>query len=291
MSFNFTYSIENLGNIKKADVNIKPLTIIAGKNSTGKTFITKSLYTILNTVGTDHLSINLIDRYDDLRDTFESFKLKISSPASVDFKLFKIVENLFELISDTLDDFASMSLETQLQELDNLRPRIDDACEELSSIISERIKLVRFKKIQIYIDDFTNSLDDFHQLFNSGKSTLVSKVSETLDSGFKKSFQITNLNYLINKNSEKEVKTKLSLSSVWSVEFDAKSKLDFEFTFNGVNEIQRLRNIVFFDSPVLSPLGISFVGYQYGISIPLIFSIVLRSSWSGIFSYRFLLYV
>ncbi len=44
------YNLENIGNIDKASIIIKPLTIIAGENSTGKTFVTKSLYTILSQI-------------------------------------------------------------------------------------------------------------------------------------------------------------------------------------------------------------------------------------------------
>ncbi len=43
-----------MGNIDKASVTTKPLTIIAGENSTGKTFIRKSLYTILDSVYKNH---------------------------------------------------------------------------------------------------------------------------------------------------------------------------------------------------------------------------------------------
>ena len=48
MGMKLQYNLENIGNIDKASVTIKPLTIIAGENSSGKTFVTKSLYTILS---------------------------------------------------------------------------------------------------------------------------------------------------------------------------------------------------------------------------------------------------
>jgi len=43
----FNLKIKNFGNIEYADINIKPFTLITGKNATGKTFITKGLYCIL----------------------------------------------------------------------------------------------------------------------------------------------------------------------------------------------------------------------------------------------------
>ncbi|MBA1419749.1 MAG: hypothetical protein FAF03_02530 [Epsilonproteobacteria bacterium] len=59
MAMTLQYNIENIGNIEKASISIKRLTIIAGENSTGKTFITKSLYTILNSVYQNHFANQL----------------------------------------------------------------------------------------------------------------------------------------------------------------------------------------------------------------------------------------
>ena len=50
MGMKLQYNLENIGNIDKASITIKPLTIIAGENSSGKTFVTKSLYTILSEI-------------------------------------------------------------------------------------------------------------------------------------------------------------------------------------------------------------------------------------------------
>jgi predicted ATPase len=63
MGLSFQCNIKNLGNIDNANITIKPLTIIAGENSRGKTFVTKSLYTILNSIYQDHFSTNLIKEY------------------------------------------------------------------------------------------------------------------------------------------------------------------------------------------------------------------------------------
>ncbi len=55
MGIKLQYNLENIGNIDKASITIKPLTIIAGENSSGKTFVTKSLYTVLDSVYKNHL--------------------------------------------------------------------------------------------------------------------------------------------------------------------------------------------------------------------------------------------
>jgi len=61
MGMHFTYTLENIGNIDKASISIKPLTIIAGENSSGKTFVTKTLYTVLNSIYKKHFTNALLN--------------------------------------------------------------------------------------------------------------------------------------------------------------------------------------------------------------------------------------
>ena len=46
----FTLKIENLGPLKTGRIDIRPLTVLAGPNGTGKSFVTRSLYSVLNVV-------------------------------------------------------------------------------------------------------------------------------------------------------------------------------------------------------------------------------------------------
>ena len=50
---NYQIYIENLGAVEKADLKISPLTILAGENGTGKSFVTKFLYSIFNVAISD----------------------------------------------------------------------------------------------------------------------------------------------------------------------------------------------------------------------------------------------
>ncbi len=56
---NIDVTIENFGKIQHAQFQVKPFTVIAGKNASGKSFITRALYSIFNTLNKDHLSIEL----------------------------------------------------------------------------------------------------------------------------------------------------------------------------------------------------------------------------------------
>ena len=52
--------VKNLGRLKETEFQIRPMTIITGQNGTGKSFFTKSLYSILNVINKNvyHESVN-----------------------------------------------------------------------------------------------------------------------------------------------------------------------------------------------------------------------------------------
>ena len=52
----FEVRIQNLGKLDDARIRVSPLTVLAGKNNTGKTFFSKTLYSILNVVNINHVA-------------------------------------------------------------------------------------------------------------------------------------------------------------------------------------------------------------------------------------------
>jgi len=108
MGMKLKFDIENIGNIDKASVTIKPLTIIAGENSSGKTFVTKGLYTILDAINKKSISKEPFPRLLDIG-------LK---------KNFQII-NLNSLIRQNQDNNLKLSLESLVQIKINKNQNID----------------------------------------------------------------------------------------------------------------------------------------------------------------------
>ena len=102
MGMKLQYNLENIGNIDKASITIKPLTIIAGENSSGKTFVTKSLYTILS-------QIHYIDYEIAIQD--KSVLMGIILSLDIAFKKNFQITNLKSLIKDSNNKNIKLTLE------------------------------------------------------------------------------------------------------------------------------------------------------------------------------------
>ena len=99
---NYDIYIENLGAIREANVTITPLTILAGENGTGKSFVTKFLYSILNVINTNIYAKQMtttISQIKIINPRFWIFKshlqIAINNPQ---FKLNQIQKKPFEIV-------------------------------------------------------------------------------------------------------------------------------------------------------------------------------------------------
>ena len=58
----FQVNVKNLGKIKDADIRIGNFTVFAGKNSTGKSYASKALYSLLSAMNSNHVDVVLNQR-------------------------------------------------------------------------------------------------------------------------------------------------------------------------------------------------------------------------------------
>ena len=79
--------IQNLGKLADATVRVGPLTVLAGVNNTGKTFFSKSLYSVFGALHADHLMVAFNNRANPLRENLRQMTADAmfasSSPPSV----------------------------------------------------------------------------------------------------------------------------------------------------------------------------------------------------------------
>ncbi|MBT9100153.1 AAA family ATPase [Methylovulum psychrotolerans] len=61
-------SIRHFGKINAASLKLRPFTVIAGPNSSGKSFATKALYSFFNAVNKDHLAIEAFDSHNTIKE-------------------------------------------------------------------------------------------------------------------------------------------------------------------------------------------------------------------------------
>ncbi len=248
MGLKLKFNIEHMGNIDDATIAIKPLTIIAGKNSTGKTFITKGLYTVLDSVYKNHFLHKFISSFLQLENSILSFYNDIN-PSNKDLNFYnEFIDCINQIDNQVIPDLIKCKFKEQDGILTKHKKLFTTFENLISEYIESRSTLKKFKK---YLDNFNSintNLGDFLQTTINRKNIIINEISSSLEEGFKKNFQITNLNSLVQQGQSKKLKIKLD--NLGDIEIENNQSINFSLNPNGIEEIQDVENIVFFDSPV-----------------------------------------
>lgn len=147
-------SIENIGIIRKAEVEINGLTVIAGENDTGKSTVGKLLFSI----------VKAISRYE--QDLNESKDLNITRNIE---KLYFEVRRLYDINSDK--EFKAAFFPPSF--LTQLKPYFDKNHEYLFSLENELEKIFHTKEILIGKIEDKNKRDTLLFLLHEIKTTIL----------------------------------------------------------------------------------------------------------------------
>ena len=135
-------SISNFGIIKKSDIDIKPLTVFTGPNSSGKSFAARLIHALNVNISNDSFTI---DKY--LTQKNKKKFNKLNSAIEKHFKKssedFEIPKNLFyQLMEDSIFKFFSLIYK------DAIEYQFEEECDELINFKNDSFK-IRFNEFEL----------------------------------------------------------------------------------------------------------------------------------------------
>jgi predicted ATPase len=235
--------VKNLGKIKEAEFKIRPMTVITGSNGTGKSFFTKSLYSILNVV-------NKNVYHEAISETLRQLQLQLFTYASM---------------INMLDENGKF-LNTIKLDVTELQTDFDDARKwKINDFLNfSDSKLADAKKIQNNYSLYRDKLKDDAEKIKIGSIKVISNTIEKLvsqltgESGYynrlvinhiknelKDNFQISSLNELV---SFDEKTMEISVDDLLNISFSEKTN-SLSLGADFIDEIASLSSVVFFESP------------------------------------------
>ena len=237
--------IENLGKLKQGEIKIRPLTILTGENGTGKSFFTKSLYSILSVINKNALHIDIVEDIKRLEALLSAF-----------------IENI-NRISET-DKFEVQTLQIKLQELEvklnsvseediTIYLAFSSSCFEgaddflgtfdkyLKGIISKPIKQ---RSVATIISSLKQRFKSLRNSLANSNDSYAKLLEANLGIEIKENFQIADLSELV---SFEEKTCKIS-SDLFDITLGKKG-IGFSLQHKFINEVSGLSRVVFFESP------------------------------------------
>ena len=278
---NYDIYIENLGAIRRSNINITPLTILAGENGTGKSFVTKFLYSVLSVINVDtysnhtleianNLSSTLAQINDFLVESSEDDELGIQIDFEEDIIFLKDFHKSIQNLANSIKlietdyyafdkDFIFRFQKKATTYKTNILPRlvklidiIGKKDKELSStldIFKNHLNIFRnFRSPTRLLSNSNDILNNLIEILENPESSYLKIISDHITDELKENFQISDIRHLINTSEEYCL---FFIKDLIKITIDKEDGLKTEIELKeSLSRFKRTKHILFFESPV-----------------------------------------
>ncbi len=248
---NFSFKIANFGRINDLEINIKPLTVIAGINDSGKSFATKGLYSVLSALNNDHIGLLFGKNHTSILKALQ--KLAFILTSKKDLKFLKKLESNINFMDDVVAEAFDKNLVQQLEFSKDIyiQKVIDSFIDDFNKFNKHlQTTPTKYEKIKIYVDSIEKSLYQIKLGIKDTRESLSESIGDSLTENFKKNFQTQLINL---KQFNSEIFPSFNLSNIGDVKIE-ESRFSFSLEPNGLVNIQNLNNIIYLDSPIFAKI-------------------------------------
>ena len=240
--------IQNFGKVKSADIYLRPFTVIVGPNSSGKSFITKALYSIFHSMNKD-LGIDFL--INSVRDAISWSRLiehRIPRISQKDILLFtelrSILSNLQFLISDINEDLTILDTTRIANVINELYISIQESYTTLKNQLNTGVGS-KFKAVENEMLFLEVNIKDIKRFVDEGENVYISHFKSDLKQEFLENFQVSSLSTLYSQNEENI----FDFSNLGQIQLKNQT-IDFYLYRNSIAELQQLYNVVYLESPI-----------------------------------------
>ena len=239
--------ITNLGKLKDGLIKIRPITLLTGPNGTGKSFVTKSLYSIFNVVNRNVYHVDLIASIALCRVQLDVFMSQLAYPGQQDHQKIDHIRQAVDGIQTQLNQAAiELSLEDYLSYTKSVVASIDEIsvyfAKYLESLTSRPKKKSSVKKHSKYVAEIFKKIKN---KLENGKDNYISSLTKSLGNEIADNFQVSDLSQLV---SFGEKEARIEVDEFVHIEF-GKLGVSFSLQHDFINTVSSLSRVVFFESP------------------------------------------
>ncbi len=240
-------SVKNLGQIKEATFNIRPMTVITGPNGTGKSFFTKSLYSIFNVINKNvyHESVNQTIRQIQLQ--LDTLLNSVKYVGTSDFTAVHFTKNRLDKLQAEFDDASAWKIDDYLAFASSKVTAVENIHTSYTSYLGElNSKPTKINSIKSISEAINKGFGNFLLQLKNPKKYYVDFFSSQIENEFKDNFQISSLDELISFGEEN---IELKVDGLLMIEIRGNKKISFEMGSDFIDDVARLSSVVFFESP------------------------------------------
>ncbi|OOV81381.1 AAA family ATPase [Acinetobacter sp. ANC 5600] len=246
----FSVEVKNFGKIKDARINLAPFSVIAGTNSSGKSFLTRALYSFFSTINKDYVTLEAKELFSNVMALSNYGYHSAKDPSSrVSYLYHELYECLKDL-EDSIDvEFADCTFSEQHARSLIIEGKIilvEKSIQELQDEIKDKKK---YDEFQERLSVCTRQLRILKNGIKDPRDILSRKLSGEFRNALKENFQVSTLNELKSFSSELEDLILFNFDELGEIIIDNEN-IKFSLNTNSISQFQSLYNVVFVESPI-----------------------------------------
>ena len=266
MAFNF--NISNIGKLTDARLQVGQFTVFAGPNNTGKSFVSRILYSLFDAVNANHAGIYVKNITRTLSEKLHDIQRYTSG---VDWPSLALLSQ--EMLA--LEQLVAERPDNGIPGLSQALPRYIEKIIEIQDVITNTRASLQYRKengpplnfpdseyhvkepssadvpynlIDSGLENMERSLNDLQETFrrqDAAEKIIISAIGDKFTQNLVQNFQTPKLSDLIDKNNPLEV----TLQGIGKFCF-SDGKISVSIDESGLFRLQQYSNVIYLESPI-----------------------------------------
>ena len=246
----FELKIKNFGKLSDEKIHIGQFTVFAGPNNTGKSSVSKLLYSLFDGMNANHASVHFKILANPLRSELVKLELWEDENESLPWHpLNKEIDKMENFVRECSIDNREATEEKWIQ-ITSCAKNLRETYEKVKTDIEKWLQkqenhsfiVTSMESIETALGELCREVEatDLHQLVVNG---IQDKISENLI----QNFQVPNISSL---RAEQEKPSEVSVDGVGSFELENGNSVGFQISRSGLKKLQDYSRVIYLESPI-----------------------------------------
>lgn len=253
----FKVTIKNIGKLTDAEIRIGGFTVFAGPNNTGKSFVSKLLYSLFDAMNANHAEMQIdnllipvkraLVRLDQWLDPEGEGGTLAFSLGSIDDSVIKLEDLVKEVSIDELDQIIPIFI-SQTKEM--LKVASDIQKSHLKEVENQNRHIswkTLEKQMQTDLDNLINSLAELKKTLNQTdvKEFIAAGIHYKIRQNLIQNFQVPRLSDL---KGQESASSELNIENFGHFEF-SNGEIRFNIDASWIKHLQQYSRVIYLESP------------------------------------------
>jgi len=248
MKLNF--EVKNFGKIQHAKLKLGAFSVVSGSNSSGKSFVTRALYSYFSTINKDYITTEMLLSLNQIDELMRHGMYVTTAPSNNVIDLFYGCNSSLEEIKNSIKaDFQECTFLQQSTRMILLEKRLLDFEKNITFFLAEVDGKKKYFNLNENLEIINIHLKQMKNIIKNPIDFLSHKYSIGFSESLKENFQVANLIDLHSNTIDMDSPISFNFGDLGNLSIK-KENVNLKLNGSAIEEFQSLYNVVFIESPI-----------------------------------------